>query len=205
MAMSERNGHLPCGVDVGDLVDQVAEHRPPADRGHQEACPYCRAALEELEPLWAEVRELAQEEVTPPGGMLTSVMRRVRRERLPRPGLPLERVVPRLVSHAQLRGPRGSTKIADSVIAKLIERAALDTPGVRSLRRPDPLGRGEGLALVVEHDEVSVEIGLVIEYGVAIPALVADVRARLEREVERFAGVRLVSVEVVAVDVHDDR
>lgn len=200
MAMNDRNGRLACGTQVGVLADQVAEHASPIDPRHQADCPHCRAALGELEQLWGDVRELAREEVEIPGGLVTAVLRRVRREREEHagPSLPLEQVVPRLVRHALLRGSRGHTQIADSVIAKLIRHTVLATPGVGSLARGS-----EGLSVSVEQDEVGVRIGLVVDLSVAIPPLVQALRVRVEREIEGIAGLRLSTFDVSVIDVSE--
>jgi len=206
--MDEQNGHLPCGADLGVLADQIAEDRAPTDPAHQQTCPHCQEALSELDRLWGDVRELAHEEVKTPGGLLSSVMERVRHERAESPdrSLVLEGVVPRLVRHALLHSPRGTTQIAQSVIATLVRRKALATPGVRSIRAEGAAGLlpGEaagGLSVSVEGAVVSAEIGLVVEYGVVIPELVMAVRERIGREVEELTGLSLSVLEVRVVDV----
>lgn len=195
--MNASNGKLPCGTDLGPLVDQVAEGRTAANPGHQRSCPHCREALDELEALWRDVRELATDDVEVPGALLAKVMERVRRDQAQAssPSLPLDRVAPRLVRHALLRGGRGTTKIADSVIAELIRRSALATGGVRSLR---------GDTVAVEGNLVSARLGLVVEFGLIIPELVELVRARVTREAEAMTGLRLETLVIDVVDVVED-
>lgn len=203
MELSQRL--LACGTEVGALVDQVADDQVPVDSQHQVSCPHCQAALAELEPLWGRVRELTREEVVAPAGLTAAVMRLVRHERpaAKPPTLPLETVVPRLVQHALLHGERGTTRIADSVIAALIARAVAHAPGVRGLRAPGIRRRGLGPAVVVTVDlhRVTASLSLVVELGFVIPEVLAGVRVRAEAAVRDMAGLELAQLDVTVADV----
>lgn len=195
MALSARRERLDCGVELGVLVDQVAESLPPVDPDHQVHCRHCRAALAELEPLWGQVRELAREEISVPATLIAVVMRAVRR----RPGegtetLPLEDVVPRLVRHALLLDERGVLKIADSVIAQVVSRAALATPGVCSIDRP-------GLTVEVDGNLVSAQLGLVIDFGWVIPEVVAAARSRVADAVRRMTGLETIRIAITVAEI----
>ena len=124
---------LPCGTELASLVDQVAERTPPLVDAHQAVCPHCRAALAELEELWGYVRALAREPVIAPARLVERVIRRVREELAALARLPLELVVPRLVRHALLSGPRGTTRVASSVVAMISALAAQEVAGLSAL------------------------------------------------------------------------
>ncbi len=190
---------LACGTELASLVDQVADGVPPERPAHQETCPHCKATLQEINQLWSHVRELTREEIAVPSGIVERVIRRIVEElralgRL----VPLEAVVPRLVRHALLHGPGGTTRIADRVVAKLIARLLLDElPGVRLL------GAGRAIDVEITGLEITADLRLVVSYGRRIPDVVAKVRAAVIRRVEALTGlnVREVNIAVESVEV----
>lgn len=214
MTGSEETGRLPCGMKVAALVDQVAEGLPAADPAHQAECPHCQATLRELEQVWGTVRTVAREEVVPPRRLIESVFRRIRQElRALGQLVPLETVVPRLVRHALLDGPRGATRIAESVVARIVAKTVRDTPGVHALStrglaaaragapgRPAP----RGVAVEVSGHRVTVEVRLVVTYGVSIPVLAAALRNRIILRVESLTGLEPTDVQIVVDDVFGD-
>jgi uncharacterized alkaline shock family protein YloU len=190
---------LACGTELASLVDQVADGVPPERPAHQQTCPHCQATLEEINQLWSHVHELTREEIAVPSGIVERVIRRIVEElralgRL----VPLDAVVPRLVRHALLRGPSGTTQIADRVVAKLIARLILDLPGVHLLGRA-----GRAIDVEIAGLEVTVDLRLVISYGKRIPDAAATVRAAVIRRVEALTGleVREVNIAVESVEV----
>ncbi len=209
MEVTGRGERLACGAELGQLVDQVAEATPPADLAHQAACPHCRAALEELESVWGEVRDLARQPVAVPAGVVEAVMRRVRAEHAAESVvIPLETIVPRLVRHALLTGERGTTQIADSVVAAVVRRAAVRVAGVHSVGAAGGLdavvGRLAGQAGVeveVEGHRVTAALAIVVLYGYAIPEVVKAVRERVVEAVEQIAGLEAAAIDITVVDV----
>ncbi|CAN5242029.1 hypothetical protein BH20ACT20_BH20ACT20_05250 [soil metagenome] len=184
--------HLPCGADLGILVDQVAENLPPRDPEHEAGCEHCQAALAELGPLWEQVRELAREDVEVPPALLATVMRAVRA------------VIPQLVNHALLLGERGTLKIADSVVALIVGREALVTPGVLSLDSGGAsslVGRSPGVVVVVDESRVSVRLRLVVELGWPIPDVVEAVRQRAGAAVQITTGLETAAIDITVTDV----
>ncbi|MBA3718492.1 MAG: Asp23/Gls24 family envelope stress response protein [Actinobacteria bacterium] len=214
MTGREDVARLPCGTSVAVLVDQVAEGLPALDPAHQAACPDCRATLRELELVWGTVREVVREEVVPPSRLIENVLRRVRQElRALGQLVPLQTVIPRLVRHALLGGPRGATRIADSVVARIVAKTARDTPGVhalsvRGIALPRAGGPGRltprGVAIEVSGHSVSVEVRLVVAYGRSIPDLAAEVRRRVIHRVEAMTGLEPTAVAVAVDDVFGD-
>ncbi len=203
---------LPCGVELATLIDQVAEGLPPAEAKHQESCPHCQAALRHLEPLWGIVREVAREAIVRPPGLVESVVRRIRRElRALGQLVPLEIVVPRLVRHALLGGPGGVTRIADTVVARLVARIARETPGVYALSARGAIAvsgnspggmAARGVTVAVDGHRVDVQIRIVIEYGRRIPVVSAGIRDRVVRWVERVTGLEPGKIDIAVDDVY---
>ena len=194
------NESLACGTELASLVDQVADGAPPQRPAHQQTCPHCQAALQEINQLWSHVRELTREEIAIPSGIVERVIRRIVEElralgRL----VPLDAVVPRLVRHALLHGPTGTTRIADRVVAKLIARLVLDLPSVRSLGRA-----GRAIDVEITGLEVTVDLRLVVSYGRRIPDVAATVRAAIIRRVEALTGLEVRSVNIAVESVEVD-
>jgi len=211
MSADDHIERLPCGADLATLIDQVAEGLPPERPGHQETCPHCQAALRQLEQLWGVVSEVAREEVVRPRGLVENVVRRIRRELWALGQLPLETIVPRLVRHALLAGPGGVTRIADTVVARLVARVVRETPGVYALsvRGVGAVPGGDsgrlaarGVAVEVEGHHVQVQVRLVIEYGRSIPVLSAEVRRRVIGWVEAVTGLEPGQVDIAVEDVY---
>lgn len=184
MALSPHDTtELPCGRPLGPLVEQVSESRPPADPEHQASCPYCRAALVELDALWSGVGDLARERVEVPPGLVAAVMRRI--------------VKRRSGDHALLPSPLGATRIADVVVEAVAGRAAAAVAGVRLSGRDSVEVRLDGarVALVLE---------LIVDLGRSLPPLTAAVRAAVIADVEALTGLAVRAVDVAVADVADD-
>ena len=202
--------HLPCGVELVGLVNQVAEDLRPPDPEHQSSCEHCRRALAELEPMWGQVRELARQEVIPPSALVATVMQAIRAERarVSPEELPLREIVPRLVEHALLLGERGSLRIADSVIAQVIVREALATPGVVALDAGAASPRfgksSHGVTVSMHESRVSAQLLLVVEIGWPIPGVVRDVRERVGQAVRTITGLDAVAIDVTVTDVRGE-
>lgn len=209
MELSQNHDRVACGIELGALVDQVAEGVPPTDPGHQAGCRHCQAALAELEPLWGRVRELAREEVSVPAALAAIVIRTIR-EQLPddrSDRLPLEEVVPRLLEHALLLDERGTTRIADTVIAQVVAREALATPGVSAVARGGAVraAAGGGVTVAVDGHRVSLHLSLVVTLGSVIPDVVAGVRARVVDVLERLIGLEAVAIDITVAEIREQR
>jgi uncharacterized alkaline shock family protein YloU len=111
---------------------------------------------------------------------------------------------------------RGRTSIANSVVEKIAGMAAREVVGVhdfggslaRSLgavRERVPGGRPSvtrGVKVEVGERQTAVDLELVVEYGVAITEVAAEVRENVIAAVERMTGLEVVEVNVSVVDVH---
>ncbi|MFJ5996247.1 Asp23/Gls24 family envelope stress response protein [Streptomyces sp. NPDC092370] len=116
-------------------------------------------------------------------------------------------------------GTRGSTSIADPVVAKIAGMAAREIPEVHHLgggmskafgavRQRVPGGGGggggvtQGVKVEVGERQAAVDLDLVVEYGAAIADTAADVRTNVINAVERMTGLDVVEVNIAVGDVH---
>ncbi|MFF3728119.1 Asp23/Gls24 family envelope stress response protein [Streptomyces erythrochromogenes] len=111
---------------------------------------------------------------------------------------------------------RGRTTIADSVVEKIAGMAAREIPGIHSLGSgmsrtlgavtdKVPGGRpnvSRGVKVEVGERQAAVDLDVVVEYGVPIGDLAADVRTSVITAVERMTGLEVVEVNIAVDDVH---
>ncbi|GHB29940.1 stress protein [Streptomyces xanthochromogenes] len=111
---------------------------------------------------------------------------------------------------------RGRTSIADVVVVKVAGIAAREIPGVHDMggglsrtlgavRDRVPGGRpnvGRGVKVEVGERQTAIDLDLVVEYGVSITDVAADVRENVVAAVERITGLEVVEVNIAINDVH---
>ena len=111
---------------------------------------------------------------------------------------------------------RGRTTIADSVVAKIAGMAAREVPGIHKLgggmaralgavrERVPGTGSGvtQGVKVEVGERQTAVDLDAVVEYGVSIVDIAADVRTNVITAVERMTGLQVVEVNIAVDDVH---
>lgn len=185
---------LACGTSYDALVAQVAERRAPdaAAAAHQRTCPHCRAALAEMDDLWAPVLALADQRVRAPAGLLGSVMARVRE-------LPRHRDWASVTGGEQ--GGPGTTRVAARVMGALARTAALQVPGVvRALGGGRADRGGPGTSVGVAGSHVVLQVSLVVARGQAIPALADRVREQVSAQVHALTGLVVAQVDVHVAD-----
>ncbi|MEJ7567360.1 MAG: Asp23/Gls24 family envelope stress response protein [Gaiellaceae bacterium] len=197
MAMNGESGwRLACGRELARLVDQVADGLPPAEPEHQRTCLHCQAALGELEDLWGQVRALAREEIVAPERIVSSVIRRIHEGLAATPReVPLEEVLSRLVRHALLETDHGTTRIADSVVAKIVDHA------VRGLRGVGLTGGPPSASVAVNGSRVTIRLPLAIRYGVSLAEASAAARMSVIEQVEGLTGLVVDAVDISVEDV----
>ncbi|MFE0700892.1 Asp23/Gls24 family envelope stress response protein [Streptomyces sp. NPDC058872] len=117
---------------------------------------------------------------------------------------------------------RGKTSIAEVVVVKVAGMAAREIHGVHDMgggisrtigvvRDRVPGGRpnvGRGVKVEVGERQAAIDLDLVVEYGVPITEVAADVRENVVEAVERITGLEVVEVNIAVNDVHlpdDDR
>ncbi|WP_436787631.1 Asp23/Gls24 family envelope stress response protein [Yinghuangia sp. YIM S10712] len=115
-----------------------------------------------------------------------------------------------------LASERGRTAIADSVVAKVSGVAAREVTGVyalgkgvarafASVRQRVPGGKpnvAQGVSVEVGERQCAVDLTLIVEYGVAIAEVAADVRENVIDAVERMTGLEVVEVNISVDDIH---
>ncbi|CAL9575649.1 MULTISPECIES: Asp23/Gls24 family envelope stress response protein [Streptomyces] len=113
---------------------------------------------------------------------------------------------------------RGSTAIADTVVAKIAGMAAREVPEVHHLgggmtraigavrQRVPGTGSGsgvtQGVKVEVGERQAAVDLNVVVEYGAAIADTAADIRSNVINAVERMTGLEVVEVNIAVDDVH---
>jgi uncharacterized alkaline shock family protein YloU len=118
---------------------------------------------------------------------------------------------------SQLTTPKGTTSIADAVVAKIAGLAAREVGGVHDMGRsaarafgslremlpgpPDRPSPTRGVKVEVGERQAAVDLDLVMEYGVSIPAVAEAVRQNVIERVEGMAGLEVVEVNVDVDDI----
>ncbi|WP_330461767.1 Asp23/Gls24 family envelope stress response protein [Streptomyces sp. NBC_00820] len=112
---------------------------------------------------------------------------------------------------------RGKTSIADGVVAKIAGMAAREIPGIHALEG-SAMGRAfgavrervpgtasgvtRGVKVEVGERQAAIDLDVVVEYGVSIVDVAADVRTNVIGAVERMTGLEVVEVNIAVDDVH---
>jgi uncharacterized alkaline shock family protein YloU len=105
------------------------------------------------------------------------------------------------------RSPLGRITISSEAIAQIVAETALECYGVvgmkDSLRGRLARARGRPRGIEVGRDGVAVTVDLhvVVEYGLNLAEVAASVRNRVAYEVERLTGLPVLAVEVHVDDV----
>ncbi|MCF2529252.1 Asp23/Gls24 family envelope stress response protein [Yinghuangia soli] len=111
---------------------------------------------------------------------------------------------------------RGTTSIADSVVAKIAGMAAREVRGIHAMGGGFTRGYGavrdrvpgtgtdasRGVKVEVGEKQTAVDLAVVVEYGVSIADVAAAVRAHVTDAVERMTGLEVVAVDIAVHDVH---
>ena len=114
------------------------------------------------------------------------------------------------------RGPlyseRGSTRIADNVVAKVAGIAAQEVEGIQMgggtaravggfLDSVTGGGPARGVSVEVGEEEAAVDLALAVQYGAEIPRIAEAVRRNVINRVENLVGLRVVEVNITVNDV----
>jgi uncharacterized alkaline shock family protein YloU len=108
-----------------------------------------------------------------------------------------------------LSSPLGRITISSEAVAQIVGHTAAECYGVVGMA-----GRGRVARLLARErvtqgiavggdgsDGVTVELNVVVEYGLNLAEVAANVRSRVTYEVERLTGLRVAAVEVRIRDV----
>ena len=183
---------LACGRSVEETLGQVAEGRGTERDAHQQSCPYCQASLAEYERLWAPMRELADQQVSAPDGVLGSALTLIRQ----------------LVEHSDygvIESDRGVTRIAARVVVVAARQTAQGVDGVRVAvskhLAADRDGGGERVTAGVAGRSAAIEITLAADYGQDLDALGERVRREVAAHIRTLTDLDPVWISVVIDEV----
>jgi uncharacterized alkaline shock family protein YloU len=101
----------------------------------------------------------------------------------------------------------GRITISSEAIAQIVAETALECYGVvgmkGSLRGQIARARGRPHGIEIGHDggEVTIDLHVVVEYGLNLAEVASSVRNRVAYEVERLTGLSVGAVEVHVDDV----
>jgi uncharacterized alkaline shock family protein YloU len=108
----------------------------------------------------------------------------------------------------------GTTTIQDNVVAKIAGIAARDVRGVHALgggaaralgALRERVGRADvtqGIGVEVGEKQAAADVVLVVEYGVPIQDVAADVRRSVVTAVQEMTGLEVTEVNILVADVH---
>jgi uncharacterized alkaline shock family protein YloU len=107
-----------------------------------------------------------------------------------------------------LSSPLGRITISSGAIARIVAQTAQECYGVVGMSGRGPVGRllsrgrgSRGIAVGGNGDGVTVELYVVVEYGLNLAEVASSVRSRVAYEVERLTGLPVSAVEVHIEDV----
>lgn len=114
----------------------------------------------------------------------------------------------------QIATSRGTTTVADGVVAKVAGIAAQDIPGVYALGGGAARALGsireavgqkdltQGVSVEVGQTQVAVDVTLVVEYPHPLQKVADDVRDAIYAAVEDVVGMEVTEVNVAITDIH---
>jgi len=108
----------------------------------------------------------------------------------------------------------GTIKISEEVVSVIAGLAATEVPGVAGMSGgvvnglSEMLGRknlGKGVKVEVGEKEVSIDLYLIVDYGVRIPEVAWNVQENVKNAVENMTGLKVVEVNIHVQGVNMDR
>lgn len=120
-------------------------------------------------------------------------------------------------STATLESDQGRTTIADGVVQKIAGIATREVSGVYNLgtgttrafgaireRIPGSGGPAatQGVSVEVGEKQAAIDLDIVVEYGVSIAQLAANIRRNVITAVERMTALEVIEVNIAIDDIH---
>ncbi|MGH9041000.1 MAG: Asp23/Gls24 family envelope stress response protein [Acidimicrobiia bacterium] len=116
----------------------------------------------------------------------------------------------------ELQTDHGNTSVADSVVAKIAGIAAREVSGVHEMGAGAARAFGaikeivagtapaptQGVAVAVGEKDASIDLDLVVEYGVSIPDVSRSVRNNVIQRVEGMTGLSVTEVNISVDDIY---
>ena len=110
-------------------------------------------------------------------------------------------------SHA-LASPLGRISISSDAVAQIVGHTVAECYGVVGMAGRRPVGRllardrlRHGVEIGRDGEGVTIELHVVVEYGLNLAEVASTIRSRVAYEVERLTGLRVSSVQVRIDDV----
>jgi uncharacterized alkaline shock family protein YloU len=108
-----------------------------------------------------------------------------------------------------LASPLGRISISHEAVAQIVGRVAAEAYGVVAMAPRNPRERlltrdrlRQGITVRGSgEDGVTIELSVVVEYGLNLAEVASTLRNRVQYEVERLTGLRVAGVEVRIQDV----
>ncbi len=107
---------------------------------------------------------------------------------------------------SSLSSPLGRISISHEAVAHIVGRVAAEAYGVVAMAPRNPrervLSRNRGISVGGTAEEgVTIELSVVVEYGLNLAEVASTLRNRVRYEVERLTGLRVAEIEVRIQDV----
>ncbi|MEV8291062.1 Asp23/Gls24 family envelope stress response protein [Streptomyces niveus] len=112
-------------------------------------------------------------------------------------------------------GPRGTTTIADNVVATIAGIAVRETDGIYALGGSASRALGSvrdkvakstdlsrGVQVEVGEVQAAVDVDVIVEYGEPIADDAKEIRTRVTDAVGRMTGLEVVEININVLDVH---
>ena len=86
----------------------------------------------------------------------------------------------------------GQVKISNDVVATIAGLAALEVEGVET----NTTLKNNGVKIQIEEEEVSLDVMVMIDYGVSIPEIALKIQENVKNTVETMAGLKVSQVNI---------
>ncbi|HET6387686.1 MAG TPA: Asp23/Gls24 family envelope stress response protein [Armatimonadota bacterium] len=117
---------------------------------------------------------------------------------------------------ASPNGLRGTTRIADSVVARIAGMAAREVPGVYELSEANFKGaiagaaqrlagqdrRDKGVIVEVGQKETIISVNIIVTYEASIPDVAEEIRRNVSDRVNGMTGLHVKEVNIFVSDMH---
>ena len=91
----------------------------------------------------------------------------------------------------------GQVKISNDVIATIAGLAALEVEGVEANTTfTDKILKNNGVKIQIEEEEVSLDVMVMIDYGVSIPDIAFKIQENVKNTVETMTGLKVSQVNI---------
>ena len=105
----------------------------------------------------------------------------------------------------------GTIKINNEVIAIIAGRAAIEVKGVAGMSGgvvdglAKMLGKKsmeKGVKVEIAEEDVNIDISMIVDYGVSIPAMCSEIQRNVKKKVENMTGKNVKTVDVSIQGIH---